>query len=113
MRESDRRFPVHFADAHWIRFYDRGLAGFRLWKIVETMFWKADHNAFTWRVGKNVARGNQYARALAGQPWIHARIRTDDFLIANAKATTNIKQCVFVLRSYVLDIADDSVRPRW
>jgi hypothetical protein len=108
-RHAERRLPVHLADADRIGHHDPRLASLGAREVIQAMLGEADDEPFARLLGQDVARGNQHARALARQPRIDARIGSDDLLVADAIAASEIEQRVHVLRDNVLNFAEDRV----
>ncbi len=111
-RRAERRVPIHLADADRVAPDLRRLAFLRRRKIVQTVLRQVDDDAFARRHGQDAMLGqfNLYTRTR--QPRIYARVRVEDFLVAESMLARDVDQGIFMPRQRGLLIADQVARLR-
>ncbi len=93
---TDRRVPVHLADADRVGDDFCPLARLRLGEVIEAVLGQVDDHALARPGGQHVARGQQHRRAVAGNPDVHARVRPLQLLVAHAVVARHVEQRVLV-----------------
>ncbi len=112
VRLTQRRVPVHLADADREGDDDGLLVFLRLRVIVEAVLREVHHDAIARSRRKNALSGEQDVLAVAGNPHIRAGIGADDLLVSEAVASRDIEQGVLVRRLDVLIGADERAAVR-
>ena len=102
---SQRRLPIHFADADGIRL-DDVVAVLIGAEVVQAPIGQIHHDAGTRNVRQQVLHRQTNDGSRARQPSVDARIRRDDFVKAQVILAGDVGQRIFLLGLGLTGIAD-------